>query len=301
MKKITIIAVILAVGMLWTAGALAVVPNLIPVQGILTQTDGTPVDGMMDFGFAIFDVDEAGTSIWSETQDDVDVDNGFFSVYLGDSTAIDPSALLAYTQLWLEITLDPTGDNETLSRIQLGSMPFAFECAQVSNTECDTNTYMRGWAGGTPICETPLTSVGPKGDQGDQGIQGIQGEQGAAGATGPQGQQGIQGEQGETGPPGATTLTCVRRTSAANNGTNGTSMDAAYAECNAGEILTGGGCNAIYALTDNYMYQCNPPTNCNCFSNSPCPSNGAYGTYWGCISSSSSDTVTAQAICCTLN
>jgi hypothetical protein len=70
--------------------------------------------GATEIRFAIFDTETDGTELWSENRsgdDAVDVENGFFSVYLGDVALLDPAVLLTSAELWLGAV-----EGETLGR-----------------------------------------------------------------------------------------------------------------------------------------------------------------------------------------
>ncbi len=153
----------------WTifiAGVSADVPPLIPVQGILAESGGQALDGDYDLTFRIFETSSTTSHLWTETQQDVVVDRGFFSVYLGAETALTIDVLTSADELWLSMMVGA----EELSRVQLGSVPYAFEaqvCRQVGELQeediqpmlgeaCEDGTFLRGWDGdaGAPICET---------------------------------------------------------------------------------------------------------------------------------------------------
>ncbi len=97
-------------------------PGTINYQGRLTELDGTPVDTglglplVMDFG--LYDVDVGGVPLWEEQQD-VEVDDGVFSVVLGSVIPIDLDFDLPY---WLEIVVD--GDL-ILDRVELVPVPYS--------------------------------------------------------------------------------------------------------------------------------------------------------------------------------
>ena len=102
-----------------TAGAEA--PPYIPVQGVLTNADGNPVDGDTGIQFAVYAVETGGTAVWIETQT-VLVDGGFFTAYLGDAEAIDLTAFRDNSDLWLGIKV---GSDSEMPRVYLGSVPYA--------------------------------------------------------------------------------------------------------------------------------------------------------------------------------
>ncbi len=68
--------------------AAAQAPAYLPVQGVLANADGTPVDGDTTIRFALYSADIGGSGLWNETQT-VPVDQGFFTVYLGDTSPLD--------------------------------------------------------------------------------------------------------------------------------------------------------------------------------------------------------------------
>ncbi|MCP4680057.1 MAG: hypothetical protein GY854_32110, partial [Deltaproteobacteria bacterium] len=85
--------------------AFAVVPPLIPVQGVLTDAGGQVLDGSQDLTFTIYESLAASSSLWTETQTGVSVDEGFFSVYLGDETELPVDVLVDAQELWLSMTV----------------------------------------------------------------------------------------------------------------------------------------------------------------------------------------------------
>jgi hypothetical protein len=144
-------------GALIASGAQATVPELIPVQGVLTDGDGEFIDGATDMTFTLYDAVDATTAIWTEDQS-VDVDEGFFTAYLGSVTALAPADIIAASELWLGVTV---GTDEEMDRVQMAAVPFALEaqrCSQVGNlTESDINTnflpsdYTPSWTDLTDI------------------------------------------------------------------------------------------------------------------------------------------------------
>src|SRR5690606_31203032 len=117
-------------GLLATSTVSSQVPSLVNQQGRLLEPDGTPVVGAVDFAFAIYDGPDSGaTELWSETQS-VTLDEGYFSVRLGDETAIDP-AIFDGSQLFLGVTVG--SDDEMTPRQPLVSVPYAFMANRALN------------------------------------------------------------------------------------------------------------------------------------------------------------------------
>jgi hypothetical protein len=82
--------------------AISYVPNKISYQGLLTTPLGAPVpDGLYEIKFELFNDLSAGTSQWVETQANITVKQGTFSVLLG---SVSPLLGIFYQPLWMEIT-----------------------------------------------------------------------------------------------------------------------------------------------------------------------------------------------------
>ena len=82
-------------------GAFGMVPQLIPVQGILRDANGEALDGSYNLTFAIYESFNGDDSIWAETQTNVAVSNGSFIVYLGAVSDLDLDVIIATDELWL--------------------------------------------------------------------------------------------------------------------------------------------------------------------------------------------------------
>jgi len=120
MKKATLAIAIL--GCLVAAPmARAAAPQLVPVQGVLTDSAGTPIDTSVTTVFSIYASEVGGTALWTETQD-VLVEDGLFTAYLGDVTALDLALFRDNGDLWLGIQV---GSDAEMARMYLGSGPFA--------------------------------------------------------------------------------------------------------------------------------------------------------------------------------
>jgi len=141
MKKTITTMFALAAALTISTGALAVVPDMIPVQGVLADADEAPVDALVDMTFTLYDAETAGTVLWSDTFLDVDVDMGFFTVYLGGNTALDFSTLLTNDEIWMGVTVE---SDPEMTRVPFYTVPFAIEaqvCERVGSlTESDINT-----------------------------------------------------------------------------------------------------------------------------------------------------------------
>jgi hypothetical protein len=114
-------ATILAVGLLAVGTASANAPAFLPVQGVLANTDGTPVAGEVSVRFALYTADVGGTELWNETQL-LAVDDGFFTVYLGDITVLDLALFRDHGVVYLGVRV---GSDPEMQRIQIATTPFA--------------------------------------------------------------------------------------------------------------------------------------------------------------------------------
>lgn len=101
---------------------------LLSFQGIINNSDGTAVDnGTYSINFKLYESQNGGTPIWTETQDDVQVTGGIYSVLLGIVDTLDAPFDKTY---YLGIAVD--GGAEFVPRIQLTSSPYSL--AVIGNT-----------------------------------------------------------------------------------------------------------------------------------------------------------------------
>jgi hypothetical protein len=121
MSKSAIVCLSLLTVLAQVPAAEAAAPAKIPLQGVLADSNGLPLNGNVTVVFALYDQESGGVPLWSESQT-VAVQNGLFSAYLGSITALNLALFRDNSDLWLGIQVQ--GDQE-MSRIYLGSTPFA--------------------------------------------------------------------------------------------------------------------------------------------------------------------------------
>jgi Collagen triple helix repeat (20 copies) len=201
-RKLTLSALTSTLGLLWATGASAQVPSLLNQQGRLFDADGVPLEGSVDFEFAVYSSASGGTPVWSETQS-VTLDEGYYSVRLGTVTPIDLSVFNGTTLYYLGVTVED--DEEMEPRQPLVSVPYAF----LANNVTGDITPASVTVGGAEVINSSGEWVGPS--------SGLVGPTGPAGATGPVGPTGPAGATGATGPVGATGA----RGATGANGSNG--------------------------------------------------------------------------------
>ncbi|MCK9460923.1 MAG: hypothetical protein M0R80_14895 [Proteobacteria bacterium] len=180
MKKMIGVFCVFAVFLGAMGSANATVPQLMPVQGVLSDSVGSPIDGPTKLTFRIYNAFDDVTPIWTEiyeTTNAVDVQDGFFTVYLGE---LDPSGNplvidWGAPEQWLGITV---AEDVEMPRIRLASVPFASEaqsCRQFGvlgeddaddlsvliDTGCPPDTAFRAFDGaGGLICDPDDTGAG---------------------------------------------------------------------------------------------------------------------------------------------
>ncbi|MFQ6091170.1 MAG: hypothetical protein ACE5OR_00555, partial [bacterium] len=121
-KRMLAVGVVIAL-MVMAILAQADVPQLISFQGKLYDDAGVPLTGGYEITFCIYDVEEGGAPLWSET-DSVECENGLYNVILGLNTPLNHDFDGNY---WLGVQV--TGDVELSPRFRIVSVPTAFRAA----------------------------------------------------------------------------------------------------------------------------------------------------------------------------
>jgi hypothetical protein len=136
MKKISLVMI---ASMLFVFSlATADIPRLINYQGMLTDDEGIPIDGVQNLTFRIYDdTTGAGTLQWSETQSGVQVDHGLFNVVLGKSTTLNSAFDESY---WLEVEVE----GEVMPRIRMTSVGYAYRAGVADSAVVAVSTPTGG-------------------------------------------------------------------------------------------------------------------------------------------------------------
>lgn len=121
MKKAVIFIAVIIIQFLLSSSATAAAPLFIPLQGVLEDSEGEPMDGSVDIHFAIYDSEVEGARLWYETQN-VLVESGLFIVYLGEVESLDMTMFRDNTNLWLGVQVE---DDPEMERVYFGSTPYA--------------------------------------------------------------------------------------------------------------------------------------------------------------------------------
>lgn len=108
------------------------IPRTMSYQGVLKDAGGNPVTDTKTITFRLYDAVDAvtGSAIWSE-QLTVQIDNGVFSVILGETTAL-PDLFPA--PAWLGIDVGATGE-ELSPRTRLTSSPYSFHALRADTAQ----------------------------------------------------------------------------------------------------------------------------------------------------------------------
>lgn len=116
--------------------AAATIPGTISYQGFLTDDLGDPVDGPVNLQFDLFKDSSGGISLWTETHNAVQVDQGYFAVQLGSITplsAADFALPVGSSNLYIQVSILPVGGGQiALPRQPLASAPYAFLAEQAA-------------------------------------------------------------------------------------------------------------------------------------------------------------------------
>ena len=126
-----VFAVLLALGGVVTTVA-AQSPALIPLQGVLVDADGAPIDGDADVTFRLYTTETDGVPLFEETQSLMLSDGGFVA-YLGDVTSLDLAWFRDNDAIFLSAQV--AGDEEMMPRVLLASVPwsgFALYCGDAA-------------------------------------------------------------------------------------------------------------------------------------------------------------------------
>ncbi|MFP6683854.1 MAG: hypothetical protein VB934_04040 [Polyangiaceae bacterium] len=113
---------ILILGALCWSSTAAAQDIRLPVQGLLTDASGTPLDESVAIEFALYDNPKATDASWSGTVM-ADVEGGLFTVYLGVDNPL--SATLLRDATAPELSMKIKDDEDVLGRWPIGSAPLA--------------------------------------------------------------------------------------------------------------------------------------------------------------------------------
>lgn len=117
-----------------------VAPQLLNYQGYITDTLRIPITTNLNMNFAIYDQETGGNLFWSETQNNVAIDQGIFHVLLGNTTPIPDSVFTQGNERWLQLAV---AGETMLPRTRMTAVGYAY-----TSTYTDTAEYARNVSGG---------------------------------------------------------------------------------------------------------------------------------------------------------
>jgi hypothetical protein len=106
-------------------------PNIISVEGKLTNSSADNQNGPFNITFSIFSQAIGGLHLWEENVTEVEVIDGIFSVRLGETTPLNLDWNVPY---FLELKVE--GDDVMTPRINLTSTPYAKSADRAFNLSC---------------------------------------------------------------------------------------------------------------------------------------------------------------------
>ena len=142
-----LLSLLLLLFLLLPTMASAGVPSFITYSGRLTDGTGWGESTQLTLTFRIYDHKTDGAKLWEHAFPEVVVQDGYFSVMLGEGTGPDGAVVVTDVfaendQTWICVVVD--GEDELAPRQPVGSVPYAINCrtlggqslAQVKGTVC---------------------------------------------------------------------------------------------------------------------------------------------------------------------
>ncbi len=121
------------VGCVAAPAAMAITPTSMPMHGVLRDNAGTVVQqGEFAMVFTLYDAENVGNALWTESWPAVTVENGTFSVVLGSLNPISPVVFVGISEAWLGMSVE--GEPE-LPRRPMGADAFAFVAGHAATAD----------------------------------------------------------------------------------------------------------------------------------------------------------------------
>jgi subtilisin-like proprotein convertase family protein len=134
-------------------------------QGVVRSQTGDVVNGTYKLTFKLYNVQQGGTALWTETQPTVTVENGVYNVVLGTLSLLPASLFQQNAQVWLGITVEAEAE---LPRVRVTTVPYAFNArtaATANDVDC-SGCIDETMLGFDPITKAEL-------DAGDLAVKGV--------------------------------------------------------------------------------------------------------------------------------
>ncbi|MFN3197072.1 MAG: hypothetical protein ACE366_01470 [Bradymonadia bacterium] len=98
------------------------VPSVLPYTGYIANSDGAALNESVDLTFRLYSSPNSDTPVWSESVENVVVDDGVFYIYLGMNSPLANYFLDGSTRY---LGVEVNGDGEAEPRQEIGSVPYA--------------------------------------------------------------------------------------------------------------------------------------------------------------------------------
>ena len=119
-----------------SATVFAAVPHLIRYQGQALDSQGVPLEGPYTLTFRLYDAETAGKKLWEETQANVPLKGGHFSILLGQVTPL--TTMDWNTPCWLSVQVNT--ESELAPRQRITSVPLAVRAEQAERLTVPVST-----------------------------------------------------------------------------------------------------------------------------------------------------------------
>jgi hypothetical protein len=135
------------------------VPSLVQFNGILRDAASHPISGVASVTFAIYNEQDNGTVLWSETQNVLADANGHYTVLLGAATPNGvPSNLFGTSESrWLGVTVATQAE---MPRVLMASVPYALKAGDaqtLGGLPASSYVTTQQLTGRAPSASTPST------------------------------------------------------------------------------------------------------------------------------------------------
>src|SRR5579862_6258476 len=162
-------------------GTSSTVPRLVSFNGVVTGADGKQQSGSVSITFSLYESQQGGAPVWSETQTVTADNQGNYSVLLGSTLADGlPADLFSTGQpRWLGVLPKLDGVAE-YARVLLVSIPYALKAADadtlggkpasayvLSSTASDSSSKSSSGSGTNSTGGTSSNGISPQGIQGN--------------------------------------------------------------------------------------------------------------------------------------
>ena len=109
----------------------AAVPHLVRYQGTAVDAKGVPIEGPYVLTFRLYSAETAGTKLWEETQPNVPLSKGYFSVLLGQVTPLNTFDWSQPRWLAVQVNAEP----ELTPRQRITSVPLAIMAERLADDQ----------------------------------------------------------------------------------------------------------------------------------------------------------------------